>query len=253
MDFAGILFLLTVISGVAALIDKCLFAKKRGDKKRPWIIETAYSLFPVFLIVFIIRTFIGEAYRIPTGSMKPTLLDGDFVFVSKFTYGWWFPIIDYRLNPFDEPQRGDVIVFRYPPKPTVNFIKRIIGLPGDEIIYQNNQLFINGELVPKEYTKTTYSDSIRKIPYLVREYEETLPIDVKHLIYERDGFILPYEGKVPEGHYFMMGDNRGDSEDSRVWGFVPEYYIKGKASHVLLSIDTKNIKIRFRRTGDKIE
>jgi signal peptidase I len=253
MDFAGLLFLLTVLSCGVALIDKLFFAKKRGEKKRPWIIETAYALYPVFLIVFVIRTFIAEPYRIPTGSMKPTLLEGDFVLVSKSKYGWWFPIIDYRLNPFNEPERGDVIVFRYPPKPKVNYIKRIIGLPGDEILYDNNQLFINGALVAKEYLETTYNDSPRTRPYLVRVYEEFLLPNTDHLIYEREGRIIGFAGTVPEDHYFVMGDNRGDSEDSRVWGFVPEYYVKGKAARIMLSYDGGKVRLRLNRTGSKIE
>ncbi len=253
MDFAGLLFFMTVLTCSIALVDKLFFDRKRNGEKRPWLIETAYSLFPVFLFVFVIRTFIAEPYRIPSGSMKPTLVEGDFVLVNKSKYGWWFPIIDYRLNPFEDPARGDVIVFRYPPKPKVNYIKRIIGLPGDDITYDNKQLFINGALVAKEYLETTYNDSPRGRPYLVRMYEEFLLPDANHLIYEREGAIIGFSGTVPEGHYFVMGDNRGDSEDSRVWGFVPDHYIKGKAARIMVSYDGKNVKLRMKRTGSKIE
>lgn len=252
MDFAGILFLLTLVSGMIWLFDRLYFAKKR-EGKAGWFVETCVSLFPVFLIVFMIRTFIAEPYRIPSGSMKPTLVEGDFILVSKFKYGWYFPVLNVRANPFSQIQRGDVVVFRYPPDPKVVFIKRVIGLPGDKIVYVNKNLFINGELVPKEYLQTTYTDALDGKPYMVREFVETLPDNVEHDIYTRNMPGYEFDGVVPEGHYFAMGDNRDDSGDSRVWGFVPDHYVKGKAEYVLISLNQKSFKPRFDRFGERIE
>lgn len=245
-DFAGLLFLLAVFTGLIWLYEKI-------SKKRNKFTDFFAGLFPVFLIVFTIRTFIGEPYRIPSGSMKPTLLEGDFVYVNKSSYGWYIPYLDKRLEWGNQPERGDVIVFRYPPEPTVNFIKRIIGLPGDRILYVNHELYINGEHVSKNYVTSTTTNSAEGQPYLVQLFDEDLPPDVAHQIYQRNVQGLSFEGTVPAGHYFVLGDNRDDSGDSRVWGFVPEGLVKGKATTVLLSIDMQNMMPRFGRTGGKIE
>lgn len=246
-DFAGLLFVLAVITGVVTLVEKI-------TKKSNKVTQFFSGLFPVFLIVFVIRTFVGEAYRIPSGSMKPTLLEGDFVYVNKSSYGWYFPYIDKRVDWDNKPKRGDVIVFRYPPEPTVNFVKRIIGLPGDTILYADHQLYINGEHVETNYiNSTTTTDVGDDQPYLVRRFTEDLPPDVKHEIYQRNTNGLSFQGKVPEGEYFVMGDNRDASGDSRVWGFVPQSLIKGKATYVVLSFDTKTLMPRFGRTGGSID
>jgi signal peptidase I len=184
--------------------------------------------------------------------MKPTLLEGDFVLVNKFKYGWYFPVIDKRLSLGTDPDRGDVVVFRYPPKPTENFIKRVIGLPGDEIVYVNKELTINGKPVPKTFIESDYVDPVDGSPYFVRMYKEDL-MGVKHDIFERPGDGLTFSGKVPEGHYFVMGDNRDDSGDSRVWGFVPDALMKGEAFRIMISVDTKQFNMRWNRTGDAIE
>jgi len=246
-DFAGLLFILALFTGVVLL-----FEKVTGKSNR--FIKFFADLFPVFLIVFVIRTFIGEPYRIPSGSMKPTLVEGDFVYVNKSSYGWYFPYIDKRFNWGNEPQRGDVIVFRYPPEPTVNFIKRIIGLPGDKILYVNHQLYINNEPIKTTYLNSTTTTDVDNLqPYLVRLFEEDLTPELKHQIYERNVSGLPFEGEVPAGQYFVMGDNRDGSGDSRIWGFVDDKLVKGKALYVLLSIDPNGMMPRVGRTGGSIE
>lgn len=245
-DFAGLLFILMVFTGLVLL-----FEKVTGKTNR--FINFFADLFPVFLIVFVIRTFIGEPYRIPSGSMKPTLVEGDFVYVNKSSYGWYFPYIDKRFNWGNTPQRGDVIVFRYPPEPTMNFIKRIIGLPGDRVLYINHQLYINDEHIKTAYLNSTTTESSEGQPYMVRLFEEDLTPELKHQIYERNVPGLSFEGVVPDGHYFVMGDNRDDSGDSRVWGFVSDNLVKGKAMYVLLSIDPNGMMPRVGRTGGSIE
>lgn len=251
-DFSGLLFLLAAITTLVVILDKLFFKKNRGAEKQPWIVAICYELFSVFLIVFVIRTFIIEPYRIPSGSMKPTLVEGDFVLVNKFKYGWHIPVIETRITLGQAPKRGDVVVFRSPQDPTRNFIKRIIGLPGDNIVYKNKALFINGELVKDEFIESTYVTPLDGSPYFVRMYEEQLG-DVKHGIYERPGNGLEFTGTVPENNYFVMGDNRDDSGDSRVWGYLPDALLKGDAFRIMISVDTKKFNLRWDRTGAAIE
>lgn len=252
MDFAGLLFVLAVASTLIAGIDTLFFKKKRGTEKPSWFLVLVYELFPVFLIVFCIRTFVIEPYRIPSGSMKPTLLEGDFVLVNKFKYGWYIPVIDKRVSFGTAPERGDVVVFRNPVHPTINFIKRVIGVPGDDIMYQNKQLFINGKLVPKTFIESDYADPIDGKPYFVRMYKEEL-LGVDHDIFERPMDGLTFSGKVPDGQYFVMGDNRDDSGDSRVFGFVPDALMKGDAFRIMISVDMKQLAMRWKRTGAAID
>jgi signal peptidase I len=197
----------------------------------PRLIETARSFFPVLLLVFLVRSFLFEPFQIPSGSMKPTLAVGNFVLVSKFSYGLRLPVIRTSLWKRPGPERGDVTVFRFPESPKVHYIKRVIGLPGDRVVYRNKQLSINGEPASKTFvrkgadTLTSYSD-----------FEQDLA-GHQFLIREDDGQMQPgSEGEwmVPAGHYMVMGDNRDRSNDSRFWGFVPEDLVVGKATHVWL-------------------
>jgi signal peptidase I len=198
----------------------------------------------VILAVFVLRSFLFEPFKIPSGSMIPTLLVGDLILVNKFTYGLRLPVLNTRLTEGTPPKRGDVMVFRYPPKPSLDYIKRVVGVPGDEVAYMNKKLTINGQPVPAARLPDYFDrDAMRYF----RQFEETLG-DRKHRLLndeERPAFVpgveeFPFkqscryslEGvvcKVPEGHYFMMGDNRDNSLDSRYWGFVPDRNIVGKA------------------------
>ncbi|MGA2654457.1 MAG: signal peptidase I [Gammaproteobacteria bacterium] len=254
-DFSAILFFATLASGVIWLIDTKFYKQKRlagnPSAKEPMIVDYSRSFFPILLFVFLLRSFLVEPYRIPSGSMEPTLLVGDFIVVNKFTYGIRLPILNKKVIAINEPKLGDVMVFRYPPDPKVNFIKRVIGLPGDKIVYQNKELFINGQHVKKELLGTETHISDNNETYAMRLYLEKLP-NANHDIYEHVG---PGQGvslTVPPGHYFVMGDNRDESDDSRFWGFVPEENIIGRAFGLWMSWDADNYRVRFDRIGNTI-
>jgi signal peptidase I len=245
MNFALILFVLLVITGAFALADAVYFSKqRRKDDKEPWWIEYPKSFFPVILIVFLLRSFLVEPFKIPTGSMVPTLLVGDFILVNKFTYGIRLPLVNKKIFNVGEPNRGDVMVFRFPEDPSIDYIKRVVGVPGDRIAYENKRLSING--VPQPRKQVTDYLNRERIHYSA-QFQETLG-GVEHAILQESDtpaaipFTRPFpfrencnynaEGvacTVPPGHYFVMGDNRDNSADSRVWGFVPDENIVGKA------------------------
>ncbi|MDR0379071.1 MAG: signal peptidase I [Candidatus Accumulibacter sp.] len=251
MNFALILFCLLVVSAAIWSADVLVFRKRRApDAGDPWWVEYGSGFFPVILIVFVLRSFIVEPFKIPSGSMIPTLLVGDFILVNKFTYGIRLPIINRKIIGIDTPQRGDVMVFRFPEDPSVDYIKRVIGLPGDKVAYQNKQLSINGEPVEK-LRIDDYLHPERL--YYSRQFAETIDGKAHRVLNDRDApaFIhgasrFPYAENclynnagvictVPEGHYFMMGDNRDNSTDSRYWGFVPDENIVGKAFFIWLN------------------
>ncbi|WP_168014183.1 signal peptidase I [Halomonas salinarum] len=200
-------------------------AATRTTAKEPWLVDYARSFFPVLLVVLVLRSFVVEPFQIPSGSMRPTLEIGDFILVNKFTYGLRLPVTNTEIVDLGEPERGDVMVFRFPKDPSVNFIKRVIGLPGDRIRYEGKQLYINGEAVTKQLVDESNIDQLNEVLL-----EENLG-DTTHPIYNdfRDPGPQMRELRVPEGHYFMMGDNRDHSNDSRYWGFVPEENIVGEA------------------------
>ena len=224
---------------------------------QPWWLDWTAGLFPVILIVFLLRSFLFEPFKIPSGSMVPTLLVGDLILVNKFHYGVRLPVINKKIIANHDPQRGDVMVFRYPVDPRQDYIKRVVGVPGDEVAYLNKRLTINGKPVPTSAQPDFLEqESMRYF----KQFEETLGEHSHRLLNNADApaFVqgvtnFPYrencrysvEGvvcKVPEGHYFMMGDNRDNSLDSRYWGFVPEGNIVGKAFFVWMNFgDFKRI------------
>ena len=254
-----------------AELDKLGIAKNDVDvtqaKERlimqPWWLDWTAGLFPVIAVVFVLRSFLFEPFKIPSGSMIPTLWVGDLILVNKFHYGVRLPVINLKITDGNPVERGDVMVFRYPPKPNLDYIKRVIGLPGDEIAYLNKQLTINGQPAPKTPLPDFFEeDSLRYI----KQFEERIPLGDKpeasvtsvrlHRLLndaDRPAFVpgadefmfkdncrYTVEGvtcKVPEGHYFMMGDNRDNSLDSRYWGFVPEKNIVGKAFIVWMNFE----------------
>lgn len=247
MIFALILMSVTGLTGLIYLLDVIYFAKKRAHgKKESIIIEYSKSFFPVLLFVFVIRSFIVEPFKIPSGSMMPTLIAGDFIAVNKFSYGVRFPVINNVLIPNGMPERGDVVVFHYPMDTSIDYIKRVIGLPGDTIKYENKKLFINDKLVPHVYEKDYEYMMNENYRVPAQEFTETLG-EVKHSI-----LIHNVEGEsgrfvVPEGNYFVMGDNRDNSSDSRVWGFVSEDLLVGKAFIIWLNLSEPS------RIGDTIK
>ena len=216
---------------------------------QPWWLDWTAGLFPVILVVFLLRSFLFEPFKIPSGSMLPTLEIGDLILVNKYHYGIRLPVIHKKLIPNHDPQRGDVMVFRYPEDPSIDFIKRVVGIPGDEVAYLNQTLTINGKPVPVRQLPDKYDDEKRA---LSKQFSEKLG-EVEHTIFV-DPSLRPYysvksfpyvsncrysaEGvvcKVPPGHYFMMGDNRDNSQDSRFWGFVPDENIVGRAFFIWMN------------------
>jgi len=294
-NFALLLFLATCVTGVYWVLEKFVFAPARQRAalaltatealrqdqlsqmgitqepidlqakqaevlRQPWWLDWTAGLFPVIVVVFILRSFLFEPFKIPSGSMIPTLWVGDLILVNKFHYGIRLPVLNTKITDGSPVKRGDVMVFRFPPNPSVDYIKRVIGLPGDEVSYLNKQLAINGVPIRKESVPDFFEeDALRYI----KQYEEWLPPQdpkdaqgplVDHKILnepERPAFVAgaddfvfkencqyTVEGvicKVPPGHYFMMGDNRDNSLDSRYWGFVPDANIVGRAFYVWMN------------------
>ena len=284
-NFALLLFLATVVTGLYWLAEKFYFWPQRRkaaerlqqdatqrrselaskgisqvdgsiDEARtkimqqPWWLDWTAGLFPVIVVVFLLRSFLFEPFKIPSGSMIPTLLVGDLILVNKFHYGVRLPVINLKVLNNNSPQRGDVMVFRYPPKPSLVYIKRVVGVPGDEVAYLNKTLSINGKPLPKvEQPDFFDEDALR----YAKQFQETNGSKRYLLLNDADrpAFVAgaddfeyrqncrySSEGvvcKVPAGHYFMMGDNRDNSLDSRYWGFVPEKNIVGKAFFVWMN------------------
>lgn len=251
MKFAILMLSLLLLTGFITLIDRVWLRGNRHTEKDPWWVEYSRSFFPVILVVFILRSFIIEPFKIPSGSMIPTLLVGDYILVSKSSYGMRLPILNNKLIPTGDVERGDVVVFRYPRDKSLDYIKRVVGLPGDKVEYRNKRLSINGKLLTVERLDDyQYSDSRSYTTAL--QFRETLD-DSEHLIlvepdeptvrlmgvrqfssrdkcvYSDNGFICT----VPEGHYFTLGDNRDSSSDSRYWGFVPDENVIGRAFMVV--------------------
>lgn len=218
--------------------------------QQPWWLDWTAGLFPVILVVFLLRSFAFEPFKIPSGSMVPTLWVGDLILVNKYHYGLRLPIVNTKLTAGEPPARGDVMVFRYPPDPTKDYIKRVVGVPGDEIAYLNKTLMINGRVLDKVGKPDFFDDETGQY---YKEFEEALDGKPHRLLNDHrrqasvDGpFEFPQKAncrysvegvvcKVPEGHYFMMGDNRDNSLDSRYWGFVPDANIVGKATLIWMN------------------
>ncbi|WP_410473660.1 signal peptidase I [Guyparkeria sp. TX1] len=255
MDFELLLVVATFVSGLIWLIDRLVFRPRRrarlsseaehlgaeagidgGAAKdhEPLLVDYAKSFFPILLAVLVIRSFLFEPFRIPSGSMMPTLLVGDFILVNKFTYGLRLPVVNTKVLPIGEPERGDVAVFRYPEQPEVDYIKRIVGLPGDSVRVDDQRLWINGEEVSLETTGRYDGDANLKHAGLTTAIE-TLPDGGPHqILMDTDRRLGAAEWTVPEGQYFVMGDNRNHSNDSRFWGTVPESNLVGKAVMIWL-------------------
>jgi signal peptidase I len=253
VSFALFLLLLLLVTGIVCAVDFFWLRKtRRKEAKEPWWVEYSVSFFPVILIVFLLRSFLFEPFKIPSGSMIPTLLVGDFILVNKFTYGIRLPVINKKIVTLASPERGDVMVFRFPEDPSLDYIKRVVGLPGDRIGYQNKHVSVNGQPVPVRQIDDYLS---RERMQFSRRYVETLGAREHEILLEDDapafmsqGRSFPYSGNcnyntsgltctVPPGHYFVMGDNRDNSSDSRVWGFVPDENIVGKAFFIWLNLN----------------
>jgi signal peptidase I len=222
---------------------------KTSLSEEPLLVEYARSFFPVVLIVLLLRSFLFEPFRIPSGSMMPTLLVGDFILVNKFSYGMRLPVLNTKIVEFGEPQRGDIVVFRFPKQPSVDYIKRVIGLPGDRIAYFDKKLLVNGQPA-KQVSLGRYQGVGQGVDMTgAEQFSEDL-IGIEHSILIRHGVNTVEDVfVVPPGHYFVMGDNRDNSNDSRYWGFVPEGNLVGKAFFIWMNWDLQNNGIAFNRLG----
>ena len=266
MDFALIMFVMLIITGSIWLLDKWVLRAQRAEGvAEQWWVEYAKSFFPVILAVFFIRSFLAEPFKIPSGSMIPTLQVGDFILVNKFTYGIRLPIVNQKIIQINNPQRGDVMVFHYPENPSVDYIKRVVAVPGDIIEYRDKKLTINeseqkqSSLGDYNYVETGLNFvhterrqeilGERKHDILVNPDRPTLSLDSVIDFPNAESCVYSDESvrcTVPAGNYFMMGDNRDNSRDSRYWGFVPDNQIVGKAFLVWMNFsDLKRIGSLF--------
>ena len=270
-DFELLLLILTAVTGLLWLADLLLFARLRQQpslskiKKEPLVIEYSRAFFPVLIAVLVLRAFLYEPFRIPSGSMMPTLLVGDFILVNKYTYGLRFPVWHNRISAGSKPKRGDVIVFRYPQDESQDYIKRVVGLPGDHVSYYNRRLSINDKPLEVEsngiYQGLGDLNNMRSGSGCDRSsaecqvYFEQNDLS-KYTIMEDPSRSFGVSGEifVPEGHYFVMGDNRDNSNDSRVWGYVPEENLVGKAVMIWMHWDWREdgYGLDLSRVGQKI-
>ena len=264
-DFAAVLLLAAVITGLIWLFDaRWARMRRTSDAPEPVVVDMARAFFPVIVVVFLIRSFWVEPFKIPSGSMKPTLLVGDFILVNKYTYGIRLPVLNRKVVEVNPIKRGDVVVFRYPADPSVDYIKRVIGTPGDKVTYSAKRLSVNGREVPVQpagfYTDAelnylrlpTFAEKLGENAHQMMVVPAQPPVDLAQVRqfahrgnceYNDDGFSCT----VPAGHYFMMGDNRDQSSDSRYWGFVPDDHVKGRAFLVWMNFND------FKRIGNGIE
>ena len=262
MDFSAVLLLLLVASGAIAGGHRLLLrmrgaapagaagAETPAPRREPVLVEYARAFFPVLLVVFVLRSFVVEPFRIPSGSMLPSLYVGDFILVNKFSYGLRLPVWHRKIVPLGAPERGDVMVFRYPLDPSLNFIKRVVGLPGDSVVYRGKKLFINGAEVARidggEFSFGSPPRAAARRLEALGDTPHAILLDPQAL--GRDSRAL-----VPPGHYFVMGDNRDHSNDSRYWRFVPEDHVVGKAFFIWFSWKrAPGADVRWDRIGSRI-
>ncbi len=275
LDFPLILVLLTFATGGIWLMDILWWGKARRQRaealrqkgvgeeeiarqvREPSLIDMSRSFFPIILLVLVVRSFVAEPFRIPSGSMMPTLLVGDFILVNKFSYGLRLPVLNTRFLSLGEPERGDVAVFRYPVDPRIDYIKRVVGVPGDHIRYQDKVLYINGERAEQEPVGVFVGEgSESRMTGARRMREDLLGVEYDILIMPNGhhNFSGDFEFVVPEGEYFTMGDNRDNSSDSRAWGSVSEDHLVGKAFLIWMSWDwSKERVVAWERLGTTIK
>lgn len=263
-DFAAFLVLATVVTGAIWLFDAMLWKKARlmanldkmpdqpGYLRESVIVEYSRSFFPVILLVLILRSFLYEPFKIPSGSMMPTLLAGDFILVNKFAYGVRLPVLEYEIWDLGKPERGDAVVFRYPNDVSLDYIKRVVGMPGDEISYFNKTLTVNGQEIGKAHKGeyTGYDHDL--LTPVIDVYEESLGTHTFNTLEQPAKLGVEGVTRVPDGHYFVMGDNRDNSNDSRYWGFVPQDNLVGRAEYIWMSWDSGDSWFRWDRIGNSI-
>ncbi|MGI9212256.1 MAG: signal peptidase I [Methylococcaceae bacterium] len=255
-DFSFFLVIATLLTGIiwgGYIVVARLFPPNRPpEATEPVLLEYSRSFFPILLTVLLLRSFLVEPFRIPSGSMMPTLLIGDFILVNKFVYGVRLPVVHTKVMDMGQPQRGDIVVFRFPGDTRVDYIKRVIGLPGDKVAYYNKQLFVNGTAIVQTELGEYEGQGQGRSMSGARLKNEDLT-GVNHDILIRAGQpTVESEWVVPTGHYFVMGDNRDNSNDSRYWGMVPEANLLGKAFLIWMNLDIDNGGIAFERLGTRL-
>lgn len=257
MMFALFMLVVLAITGFIWLLDIAVLRRRRpAGAADPILVEYSKSFFPVILVVFLIRSFVVEPFKIPSGSMMPTLLAGDFILVNKFTYGLRVPILNNTFIEVSHPKRGDVFVFHYPPDPSIDYIKRVVGVPGDKLVYRNKELFVNGKKMDVTFKQDYEYQASGLNTVYAKRYQEQLG-DVGHdILIDDNSGTRDVDLEVPPGHYFAMGDNRDNSKDSRYWGFVPEENLVGKAFFIWFNFDDFLAfwqHFSFERIGNKIK
>ncbi len=255
-DFSFFLLVATIVTGLM-WGGYLLFLKSKGqvfdEENEPLLVEYARSFFPVVLIVLLLRSFLAEPFRIPSESMMPTLLIGDFILVNKFTYGIRLPVFNVKIIELNEPARGDIVVFRYPQDPTVDYIKRVIGLPGDKITYDHKKLYVNDQEI--DYKSLGHYEGVGQGANMTgaEQLLENLTGIQHQILVKHDELSAEGVYVVPKDSYFVMGDNRDNSRDSRYWGFVPEENLVGKAFFIWMSWDWENKGVGLDRIGTVLQ
>jgi signal peptidase I len=255
-DFSFFLFCATLVTG-AIWGAYLLYLRSKGlefsEDDEPVVVEYARSFFPIVLIVFFLRSFLAEPFRIPSASMMPTLLIGDFLLVNKFTYGIRLPVINKKIFALNEPEHGDIVVFRYPKNPADDYIKRVIGIPGDKVSYYDKKLYINDKPAEQvslgEYQGVGQGEDMTGSEQMV----ESLGGVEHNILIRREAPTVEGTYVIPPGNYFVMGDNRDNSNDSRYWGLVPEENLVGKAFFIWMNWDWQYKGIGFDRIGTAIK
>lgn len=255
-DFSFFLLVATLVTGAiwgAYVVYLKTASVTAADRKEPILVEYARSFFPIVLIVLLLRSFLVEPFRIPSGSMMPTLLIGDFILVNKFTYGIRLPVINKKIIANNEPERGDIVVFRFPKDPHIDYIKRVVGLPGDRVAYYNKQVYINGKRMKQidlgRYQGIGQGRNMSGAELLLEDLT-----GLEHEILTQQGSpAIDGVYVVPQGHYFVMGDNRDNSNDSRYWGTVPEQNLVGKAFFIWMNWDWEDQGVGFDRIGTMLK
>ena len=249
MDFSLILFIALMVTGIIWLLDSLFLSSRRTSKEKesseasrdPLLVEYSKAFFPVILIVFVLRSFIAEPFRIPSGSMLPTLNIGDFILVNKFSYGFRLPVVNEKVVSVSDPKRGDIMVFRFPHDPKMHFVKRVVGLPGDKIEYRAEKLYINGKPMSQQVDgQYDFRNGVNRKLSLNKLTEDLEGVKHDILLDPRRSSTQAMKFEVPESQYFVMGDNRNYSNDSRYWGFVPDNNVVGKAFFIWFSWDWSN-------------
>ena len=250
-DFSFFLVVASLVSGIiwGGYILYLKLSDTNSPENEPILVEYAHSFFPIFFIVLVLRSFVAEPFRIPSGSMMPTLLIGDFILVNKFTYGIRVPVLNTKIIDLNLPERGDIAVFRFPKNPKVDYIKRVVGVPGDRIKYDNKKILVNGKPAKQvslgRYTGVGQGVDMTGAEHLVEDL-----VGIEHSILIMHGTrIIDGEFTVPPGQYFMMGDNRDNSNDGRYWGMVPEENLVGKAFFIWMNWDWQASGVGVDRIG----